>query len=406
MAGPAVLATRIVTDASQAQSEMRGAADAIDKVGAAGRAATGKLDSASSAVKDYGNASEAAARASRDVAGNIDTAGSASQRTAGGIRDMAGALEGTKFEAVGQSAVAASTYFEAAAGAGDLFSAAMDYLKLANLKAMASTVKNTAATVASKVASMAAAAASKAWAVAQAALNIVLSANPIGIIIIAVIALVAAIVLAYKNSETFRRIVQAVFKAVLTAIKAVVDFVVRALTPVWKAVAAAVSVAVNLVKGYITIWITVITTVVNLIKSGLIGAFNILRSVGTTVLAVITAPWRALSTAIGWVIDKIEDLIGWISRIRLPDIGGFIDKINPFTATAATATATVATTRVGLPRGATRTSSTRSSGGGIVVNVAVPPTANPVEVGRQIVTMVRRFERAAGAGWRNGTVVP
>lgn len=44
--------------------------------------------------------------------------------------------------------------------------------------------------------------ASKAWAVAQAALNIVLTANPIGLIVIAIAALVAGIKLLYDNWET------------------------------------------------------------------------------------------------------------------------------------------------------------------------------------------------------------
>jgi hypothetical protein len=41
-----------------------------------------------------------------------------------------------------------------------------------------------------------------------------------------------------------------------------------------------------------------------------------------------------------------------------------------------------------------------AGGGGIVVNLSVPATANPVETGRQIVSMIRRFERAAGPAWR------
>jgi len=59
--------------------------------------------------------------------------------------------------------------------------------------------------------------ASKAWAVAQAALNIVMALNPIALVVIAIIALGAALVLAYKHSETFRTIVQAAFGAISAA---------------------------------------------------------------------------------------------------------------------------------------------------------------------------------------------
>jgi gas vesicle protein len=61
--------------------------------------------------------------------------------------------------------------------------------------------------------------------VAQAALNFVMSANPIGLVVIAIAALVAAFVLAYKQSETFREGVNAMFKFIKTAIEGSVEFI-------------------------------------------------------------------------------------------------------------------------------------------------------------------------------------
>src|SRR5690606_29847152 len=62
-------------------------------------------------------------------------------------------------------------------------------------------------------------AATIAWTAVQWLLNVALSANPIGIIIVAVAALVAGIILLWKNSETFRNIVTGAFNAVWSAIK-------------------------------------------------------------------------------------------------------------------------------------------------------------------------------------------
>ena len=59
----------------------------------------------------------------------------------------------------------------------------------------------------------------KAWAAAQVVLNFVLTANPIGLVVIAIAGLVAGLVVAYKKSETFRNIVNGVFKAVAVAVK-------------------------------------------------------------------------------------------------------------------------------------------------------------------------------------------
>ena len=57
----------------------------------------------------------------------------------------------------------------------------------------------------------------KAWAVAQAALNFVLTANPIGLVVMAIGALVAGLVWAYQESETFRAVVDAAFGGVAAA---------------------------------------------------------------------------------------------------------------------------------------------------------------------------------------------
>jgi hypothetical protein len=69
--------------------------------------------------------------------------------------------------------------------------------------------------------------ATKAWAVAQLALNLVMSANPIALVVIAIAALVAAVVIAYKRSDTFKRIVDAAFKGVAAAGKFMWDKVLK-----------------------------------------------------------------------------------------------------------------------------------------------------------------------------------
>lgn len=56
--------------------------------------------------------------------------------------------------------------------------------------------------------------ATKAWAVVQGALNLVMNANPIALVVIGIAALVAGIVIAYKQSETFRKVVDGAFDAI------------------------------------------------------------------------------------------------------------------------------------------------------------------------------------------------
>lgn len=65
-----------------------------------------------------------------------------------------------------------------------------------------------------KTVSLASTAVTKTFAAAQTALNVVMDANPIGLVVLAITALVGAFVLAYKHCKTFRDIVNKVGKAI------------------------------------------------------------------------------------------------------------------------------------------------------------------------------------------------
>jgi hypothetical protein len=60
---------------------------------------------------------------------------------------------------------------------------------------------------------------------AQFALNLVMAANPITLVVLAIGALVAAFVLAYQKSETFRDAVNGLFGAIKTGVVASVEFI-------------------------------------------------------------------------------------------------------------------------------------------------------------------------------------
>jgi tape measure domain-containing protein len=88
-----------------------------------------------------------------------------------------------------------------------------------------SAVVTTATAVAQTVASVA----TRTWAAAQWLLNAAMTANPIGLVVVAIVALVAVFVIAYKKSETFRNIVNKAFTSirdfVVSAVGTVVGFV-------------------------------------------------------------------------------------------------------------------------------------------------------------------------------------
>lgn len=86
-------------------------------------------------------------------------------------------------------------------------------------------IRNTAATIASTVAQKAAAVATRMAAAGQWLLNAAMTANPIGLVIVGLIALGAMFVLLWKKSDTFRTIVTAAWNGIKTAASATVSWV-------------------------------------------------------------------------------------------------------------------------------------------------------------------------------------
>jgi hypothetical protein len=90
-----------------------------------------------------------------------------------------------------------------------------------------------------------------AWIAVQTVLNVLLIANPIGLIVVAIAAFVAAIILAYKKSDTFRAIVDGLFQM----LKNVGNFIK------------------NVLIGYFELWLTIIDKVRNAVK-GVVDRLN------------------------------------------------------------------------------------------------------------------------------------
>jgi hypothetical protein len=71
------------------------------------------------------------------------------------------------------------------------------------------------------------------WTAAQGAFNAVMALNPVTLVVVAIVALVAAVVLAYKKIEGFRNIVNALFDGIKAGVKTGIDFVTNYLETVF-----------------------------------------------------------------------------------------------------------------------------------------------------------------------------
>jgi tape measure domain-containing protein len=216
------------------------------------------------------------------------------------------------------------------------------------------TMRQRIAIVASTIATKAIAAATVVWTVVQRVLNAVLRANPIGLVITAIGLLVAGIIYAYKNSETFRKIVDGAFRAVAQAGKFMWENVLkptfRFLVNAWLTVASAI------VNGAATAfgWVPGLggklkeaARKFNQFKDDVNAALNGVKSRNITVSATLTAGpigRTRYAAAKGWripgygggdtvpimaergeaIIPKhlVPEIAGWASRNRIP---GFRD---------------------------------------------------------------------------------
>lgn len=296
------------------------------------------------------------------------------------------------------------------------------------VRTTAAVIANTAATIASNIASKAMALGLAVVTAAQWAWNAALSANPIGLIIIAVIALVAAIVLLWKKSSTFRSVMTAIFNAIKTVAVAAFNAIKNAGLTVFNWLRANWPLLLAILTGPIGLAVLAIAKNWDKIKAGFQAVKDRIATIAGTLKDIITKPFDLAATAVGKVSSAVSTMIGWFGRIVAPSsafyapfnaaktavdalIGavksliGWLKSIkvpkihipNPFGRSAAPSTATVPTA-TGLARtpvvpfaGAP---SARATGTGptIVVNGALDPEA----VARQIQRILSGHSRRIG----------
>ena len=178
-----------------------------------------------------------------------------------------------------------------------------------------------ASLVASTAAKGIAAAATGVWTGAQWLLNAALTANPIGIVIVVIAALVAAIVIAYKNSETFRNIVQAAMKGVVQAwdwvwekAKAVFSWLGGAYQSVKGFITNPVSSAVKSVVGFFGDVITRVKQIPGQITGAFSSAGSLLSGIGRKIIDGlingIQDKFNALRSKLGEVTNLIPSWKG------------------------------------------------------------------------------------------------
>lgn len=192
----------------------------------------------------------------------------------------------------------------------------------------------------------------KILAISQAALNLVMSLNPIALVIAAIAGLVAAIVYLWNTNETFRNALQAFWEwlktglsAIWEAIKVFFENLGKAIeewvTVKWEMLKASFTALLEVARNVLTVIIRLVDNIfqtiadlinfiVNVVTGQWSDAWNsmcdVFRDVKMTVTNLITGLWNTvksyvgkIANAIGNAINKVKDFLGWNKKAKDAD---------------------------------------------------------------------------------------
>ncbi|WP_405061899.1 hypothetical protein OG474_09660 [Kribbella sp. NBC_01505] len=152
----------------------------------------------------------------------------------------------------------------------------------------------------------------RAFAVAQGILNAVMALNPVLLVVIAIAALAAGLIYAYKHSETFRKIVNAVFSAVKDFVVGAVTAVKDAVVTAWNAIKSATSATWNAIKAAVNFVVNAVVAYVNGLRASVVAVWNAIKT-------ATSATWNAIKTAvsavIGFVVSYVTDRINLVKAV-------------------------------------------------------------------------------------------
>ena len=156
--------------------------------------------------------------------------------------------------------------------------------------------------------------------IAQQLLNVIMAANPIGLVIAAVTALVAAFTILWNTSEEFRQFWIDLWEAIKAAAATVVEAVKGFFASAWDAIKGVWSGAKNFFSG---VW-----EGIKGIFSGVKGWFsNVFQGAADAISTIFNGIVGVIKAPINWLINALNTVIDGINKIKIPSwvpgIGGY-----------------------------------------------------------------------------------
>jgi hypothetical protein len=257
--------------------------DSFSRVGGAATEMGDKVGRASKDLDEHGNALER-------TGGHADNA----ERNLIGVHDV---IDGTATIMQGPGKQGIVAYIQGWADLAGGIAPIFEWLS-----------KTKVATLAQAAAQKVAALGAKVWAAGQWVLNAALDANPIGLVVLAIAALVAIFVVAWKHSETFRNIVIGTWNGIKKVAESVGGWFVNTLWPWIKGVGDKIA---SLFHG-----------LPSKIKSAFSGLFDILTWPYRTAFNFIADAWNNTIGRLHWSVPDWVPVIGGRS-ISVPNLPHF-----------------------------------------------------------------------------------
>ena len=249
----------------------------------------------------------------------------------------------------------------------------------------------------------------KLWRLAQLALNLAMRANPIGLVITIIGALIAIVVKLWNEHEGFRRFVTAMWQGLVLIVRTAVQGVRQAV--------------VTVVTWMIEKWRqfkAVYTVIFTAVRSTGKAVFEALGRIAGSALRAILSPVEALKAAWDAVWSAIQSVISAIRNIRFPSMPSWMRSVGSaigFSTMAAPmddggVTARVMATDAAVtqqlvapaPYAAASRSTSATGGTGNVFQITVNGALDPIGTARTIERVVGKNMRRTGRR-RMGEVV-
>ena len=181
----------------------------------------------------------------------------------------------------------------------------------------------------------------KVWTAVQLVLNVAMTANPIGLIILAIAALIAIIILVVKNFDKIVEVLKKVGQAIYNFLKPAIDFIKNAFTAIVGVVKQVFGIIATVIKTYINIYITIFKVIITVFKAIWNGIVAVVKAVFGFIMAIIktyiniyVTIFKTIFTVFVFIFNAVKDVVvGFVQAVvgfftgLVDGIRGIIEKV-------------------------------------------------------------------------------